>query len=242
MSKTVSEIMNAELFSLHPEDQTAEALTYFTALRISGAPVVDPEGRPVGVVSFPDLVAKSAATVAECMTTPVLSVKPTLGISDAARQMAEARVHRLVVCDDDGHAIGMVGAWDVMRALVGMPPAHPTAFPHLDWETGLSFGDALTLDEKSIESAPSAPGVFTLSVGGVGQEETVLWAEAVNNVRSRLYELMSIPQTDRRLARLLDTHHQQLRFQAVGVAESEERQRALDSLQRRLNAWRAPKR
>lgn len=241
MSKTIAEIMNGELFSLHREDQTAEALTYFTALGISGAPVVDEAGKPIGVVSFPDLVAKNASTVGECMSTPVLGIRPEMPISDAARQMAEARVHRLVVCDETGHAIGMVGAWDLMRALAGMPPAHPAAFPHLDWETGLSFGDALPLEEPSIGAAPSGPGVFTLSVGGVGQAETALWAESVNNVRSRLYELMSIPQTDRRLARILETHHQQLRFQAVGVTDAEERQRALETLQRRLSAWQSPR-
>ncbi len=240
MSKTVAEVMNGELFSLHPEDRTAEALTYFTALGISGAPVVDDEGRPLGVVSYPDLVSKSAATVSACMISPALSIKPTLSVSDAARQMAEARIHRLVVCDEGGHVIGMVSSSDLMRALVGMPPAHPLAFPHVDRETGLSFSDAVPLDEEHIESAPSAPGVFILSVGGVGQEETALWAESVSNVRSRLYELTSIPQNDRRLARLLDTHHTQLRFQAVGVAEAEDRQRALDALQRRLAAWRTP--
>ncbi|MGE0320832.1 MAG: HPP family protein [Polyangiaceae bacterium] len=241
MSKTVGEIMNGELFSLHPEDRTAEALTYFTALGISGAPVVDEAGHPLGIVSYPDLVAKSASTVADCMSVPVLSITPKMNISDAARQMAEARVHRLVVCDEEEHVIGMVSAWDLMRALVGMPPAHPAAFPHLDRETGLSFNDALPLDEKHIDAAPSAAGVFTLSVGGVGQEETALWAEAVNNVRSRLYELMSIPQTDRRLARLLDTHHQALRFQAVGVPEADERQRALEALQARMAGWRKPR-
>lgn len=56
------------------------------------------------------------ALVGEVMTRTVLGVPPTAEVRDAARQMLEAGVHRLLVLDN-GKLKGIVTATDVMRAV-----------------------------------------------------------------------------------------------------------------------------
>ena len=56
------------------------------------------------------------ALVAEVMTRTVLSVPPDADVRDAARQMLDAGVHRLLVLEN-GKLKGIVTATDVMRAV-----------------------------------------------------------------------------------------------------------------------------
>jgi CBS domain-containing protein len=61
------------------------------------------------------------------VTTPVISIGVDEPIAFAARRLAEAGVHHLVVVDGEGRAAGMLSALDVVRALVGLEAKHPLA-------------------------------------------------------------------------------------------------------------------
>lgn len=56
------------------------------------------------------------ALVSEIMTRTVLSVPPTADVQEAARQMVETGVHRLLVLDE-GKLKGIITATDVVRAV-----------------------------------------------------------------------------------------------------------------------------
>ncbi|MBW2243642.1 MAG: CBS domain-containing protein [Deltaproteobacteria bacterium] len=58
----------------------------------------------------------STVQVRELMTTEVLSLGPDTSLSDAARQMVEHRVHRLLVMDS-GKLVGLVSSLDLLRGL-----------------------------------------------------------------------------------------------------------------------------
>lgn len=230
MARTVGEIMNRELFGLRPGDSAEEGLGYILALGITGAPVIGADGKPVGVVSFRDLVGRAAgATVEERMTRPALSAREDDTIDDVARRLAESGVHRLVVVDAEGRAAGVVSALDVIRGLVGMPASHPATFPHYDRKVGVSWTDDTQLDLDHVGAAPDGPGVLLLVRGGREVTETVVWAEAAFNVRTRLYDILSLPQDSPLLSRILRDDHE-LRFRAAPVQDTTKRMKVLEAL------------
>jgi CBS domain containing-hemolysin-like protein len=169
MAILVEEIMNRELFFLRPDEPVDDALGYLLSLGISGAPVVDAEMVPIGMLSFRDAAqADSGRRVDENMHRPVVSIARTSSIEEAARRMAETGYHRLVVTDASGKAAGLVSALDVMRGLIGLPAAHPAQFPHFDATTGLVWTDDAPLDAERIDMAPDAAGVLVLTRGPPG--------------------------------------------------------------------------
>jgi CBS domain-containing protein len=225
MALQVSEIMNGELFSVGKEDAVEMALRAILTLGITGAPVLDEEGKPLGLVSLRDLVGdRPGTTVEERMTRPPATVPADARIGAAARILARTRYHRLIVVDGDGRAVGMVSAVDIVRGLLGLPAPHPASFPHVDRESGLSWTDEAALDAEHIPAAPGGPGVLVLYHGGVGVPERPVWAEAPDDVRGRLTEMLTVAQPAA-LASWLE--YDGIRFRAASVPDSSERADAL---------------
>jgi hypothetical protein len=229
MASTVKEIMNRELFSVRPTDTAADALNGLLAFGIYGAPVVDSAQRPVGVVSLRDVVAGQGATVAERMSSPAVAVREDARISDAAKLIAETGYRRLVVVDDANRVVGMLSAVDVIRGLVGLPVQHPAAFPHLDANTGLHWTDDAVLDTNRAEVAPDGPGLLLLIHTVPGTPDLMVWAESANNVQTRLLDILSLPQENPELNRLL-RHRTHLRFRAASVTDPKVREQVIERL------------
>jgi CBS domain-containing protein len=107
-------------------DEVAEV---FAQNGISGAPVVDGQGRMVGVVSQTDLVRAAAAgsahhhafdgyTARHVMTHQPVTARADLPLPDAIRRLEEHGVHRLVIVGDDGTTpIGIVSVSDLLPLL-----------------------------------------------------------------------------------------------------------------------------
>jgi CBS domain-containing protein len=108
------------------------------ALRTRGiatAPVVDGEGRPIGVVAESDLLrARSGAKVADAMTRVAIAVPEAAPIARAASLMATHRLDRVPVVAPEGVVVGVLSASDVIAWLAGAggplapadaPPAQP---------------------------------------------------------------------------------------------------------------------
>ena len=194
MSKTVGEIMNRELFRLRDGDVVDGALRYFAALGIAGAPVVDDDDALVGFVSWRDLVgAPARGAIATRMTAPVDRIGEEMSIAEAARRMCQTDRHHLVVVDEDHRPIGFVGSLDLLRAVLGEPGRHPSAFPHLDPGTGLSWTDEARLEPERIGEAPEGPGMFLLIRPRSDAPNEVVWSEATNDVRARLAAYFEAP-------------------------------------------------
>jgi CBS domain-containing protein len=116
----------------------------FEENQISGAPVVDKEGRVVGVVSKTDLIRRCAEgtidvppaylfellgeqagddeqvipepliCVEDFMTEDPVTVVPKTPAGEVARLMVEGRFHRVVVVDDDRFPIGIITSLDLL--------------------------------------------------------------------------------------------------------------------------------
>jgi hypothetical protein len=228
MARFTHEILNPELFGLRAGDSVANAILGILSLRITAAPVLAADKRPQGVVSLRDLVgAPHDGVVGDWMTRPAWTVSRDATIEEAGQRMAEHDVHHLVAVDGEGHAVGIVSSLDVVRALLGIPITHPAAFPHTD-VAGLVWSDPASFDIDGTSAAPDGPGLFVLIRGEAGVPELPMWAEAANNVRTRLHELLSVPQTDNpQLARLLGREQSELRFRAASVPDAGTRAESL---------------
>lgn len=227
MAKAVKEIMNPELFSVAPDDDSEQVVQEILALGVSGAPVVDAGGHAIGFVSLRDLLASHAPSrVFERMSKPPVTIRESADIEDAALLAVSTKFHHLPVVDERGIVTGLASALDLLAGLVGFPAQHPATFPHIDRLTGLAWSEYRPLACQHLSFAPDGPGVFVLVHGERNRSETVVWAEAANNVRTRLYELLSAPQSDSYLNRLL-SRVQSLRFRATAVEDPAARDRAL---------------
>lgn len=218
---------------LHEEEPVGDALADLMALGVSGAPVVDTTGKPIGVVSWRDLVqGPRDALLRDRMTSPPVTVAATETITHAADVLAERGIHRLFVVDGHGALAGALSILDVLCALTGKPVRHPAAFPHLDSATQVAWTDAEPFDLAATDAAPNGPGVLALVESVVGEPDTIAHVEATASVRARLVELLSVSPSDRPdLARVLE-HPSRLRFRAAAVDDPQKR----DSIARMLRA------
>jgi CBS domain-containing protein len=228
MARTVREIMNRELVATRAGERPSRIRETILALGITSMPVLDDEGRPLGVVSLRDLFVSDEAK--NPVSTPALAVSAEATIEDGARRLAETEYHHLVVVDADGRAVGMVSSVDFMRALLGMPARHPPSFPHYDAKHGVAWTDDTELASDRLGVAPAGPGIFVLVHGGSGISERPVWAEQCDNVRARLDEILRAPAEAARISGGAD--RRQLRFRATAVQGMDQR----TELIRRLHA------
>lgn len=192
MPRTVAEIMNRELLGVRPEDHYDVARDAITTFGVTAVPILDADRRPLGVLSAKDLLRPGRPKAGS----PAVTIAATSRVRDAARRIGETGHHELVVVDREGRAVGMVSTLDVVRALVGLPVAHPPAFPHRDPDLDVTWSDDVAFDQGGFGVAPEGPGIVLLIRDGVDKPQSILWAEACPNLRARLEDMYSLPQSD----------------------------------------------
>lgn len=120
---TVAEAMTAQVIAVRPEDDLSRACARVLDEKIGAVPVLDPDGRPVGILSKSDLllaaVRHQTAKAREVMSSPVTTIGEDSPLSLAAATMAHHGVHRLVVVDSEGTSVGILSSMDVLRWLAG---------------------------------------------------------------------------------------------------------------------------
>jgi CBS domain-containing protein len=227
MAITVREVMNRELFTLRPDERIDDAIRFLVSLGVTGAPVVE-EGVPIGVVSLKDLLGeRSGETVGARMRSPVITIDADADINSAARLLGERGVHRVIVVDASGRAIGVASSVDLIRGMLGIPVTHPGGFPHLDPRTGIVWTDDAPLDTAHVDAAPRGPGVIVLVRGAAGMRERVIWAESTEDIRDRLRAMLAPTDKDSMTLRQLLLHVDTVRFRAASSSSTAERRRAL---------------
>ncbi|WP_052864276.1 CBS domain-containing protein [Streptomyces niger] len=139
--RSVSDIMNRDVVTAEPGMVFKDIAYLFAHHRISGIPVVDGDGKVLGVVSETDLMARQtvqdderphrfprlsfggaravrtksrATTVTDLMTKPAITVGPRQSLVEAARVMARHHCNRLPVIDAEGRLMGIVTRGDLL--------------------------------------------------------------------------------------------------------------------------------
>jgi CBS-domain-containing membrane protein len=147
LALTAADLMSGPVVTIPKEMSLQGAAHLLARFSISGAPVVDTDGRCVGVLSTTDFVswaeraeqttrriggyADCAHTawqvldvenfpedaVARYMTPDPVTVAPDAHISDLARMMTDAHIHRVIVVDGQHQPVGIVSSTDILAAV-----------------------------------------------------------------------------------------------------------------------------
>jgi CIC family chloride channel protein len=117
-SRRVEQVMTRDVQTLPTTATVGDAVARFAAGGHSAYPVVDGDGRVVGVVSRGDLVGgeePEESTLGELLSGPVAHVGPADTVLAALEQMLEAEVDHLPVVDRH-RLVGVCTRTDVLRA------------------------------------------------------------------------------------------------------------------------------
>ncbi|MGW3152256.1 CBS domain-containing protein [Streptomyces sp. NPDC001177] len=118
--RSVGDLMTPTAVSVQPGTPVKEIMALLDEYGITAVPVVDDEGRPVGVVSRADMLRKKTSagvgsTAGDLMTSPAVVAEPGWNAVRAARTMDRRTVKRLPVVDDDGRLIGVISRSDLVQ-------------------------------------------------------------------------------------------------------------------------------
>ena len=143
----VQDVMTSDVISVGPEESVHKAARLMADHGVSGLPVVDADGRLVGIVTEGDLILRQAAprtqrwwqmlfadadalarayqkaagtTVGEVMTRAVVTIGPNVAVDMAARILSERGLRRLPVVRD-GRLVGILARGDLVKALAATP-------------------------------------------------------------------------------------------------------------------------
>ena len=124
-SFTVADYMTREVVAVHPDMPTSEAIVLLLKHRISGMPVVDEDGKLVGILSERDCLKAfvharyhnlPTTAARDLMTTEVETVGPDMGILEVADLFLDRHFRRLPVVEED-RLVGQISRRDVLRAM-----------------------------------------------------------------------------------------------------------------------------
>lgn len=126
----VRDHMTRRLVLLQPDMEIVRATHTLIRNDISGAPVVDPQGRLVGMLTERDCLRVAVQSeyygtpgglVRDFMTPDPESVRPDDNIFDLAKRFTEGKYRRYPVIEE-GQVVGLISRRDVMRALGALYP------------------------------------------------------------------------------------------------------------------------
>lgn len=171
MKSTVKDIMTTHVVAVRRSATFKEMAARLRQHRVSAFPVLDDDGKVIGVVSEADMLPKEAfeeghagmisgilhhrdqgkadgIIAADLMTKPAVTVAPEDSAEHAARLMYSRRIKRLPVTDEAGHLLGIVSRADVLAV-----------FSRPDAEIQKEITDDVILSELLTD-----PGRFTVTV------------------------------------------------------------------------------
>ena len=143
MGRRVRDVMTQEVVTVNEHASFKEVATLIAERRVSAVPVLDREGRVLGIVSEADLVlqeeypqgppegrlfqsrrqrqarAKAAGgTAAELMTSPPVTIGPDASVAEAARLLHRHGIRRMPVVDPAGPLLGIVSRADLLKVFL----------------------------------------------------------------------------------------------------------------------------
>jgi CBS domain-containing protein len=198
-STTVKDVMTTRVVSVRKDASFREMAAALREHRISAFPVVDGDGKVIGVVSEADMLTKEALgsepqgmpgmitgllrhrehqkargiTAGDLMSSPAVTVTSDDTVEHAAKLMYTRKVKRLPVVDSGAHLVGIVSRADVLAI-----------FDRSDEEIRTEIRDQVIRDGFSID--PAAFGVIVkdgvVTLGG-RPESSDVGHELVHRIR-----------------------------------------------------------
>jgi CBS domain-containing protein len=140
--------MSRHVVTIDAKDSVHDALQMMAENKVAALPVIDRQGRCIGMLSTSDLVDVTRdlemgldvlehtdellwghviekigdgvghQPVTDLMSENVVSTSPKSRISEAASTLLRERIHRLPVTDENGRLLGIISATDILAAFV----------------------------------------------------------------------------------------------------------------------------
>ncbi len=137
----VRDVMTLPVVAVGRDARFKEIVRAMGQWKVSAVPVLEGDGRVIGVVSEADLLPKEefrdrdlprseqirhlsdlakadAVTAEELMSTPAVTVHPDVTLAQAARIMAVKHIKRLPVVDDEDRLQGIVSRADLLKVFL----------------------------------------------------------------------------------------------------------------------------
>jgi len=130
MNHAVKDVMTTRVVSVKRGTSFKEMAIALRENRVSAFPVIDDDGKVIGVVSEADMLARKVLstgmlhrgeqdkaedlTAGDLMTHPAITVSPEDSVEVAARLMYTLQVKRLPVVDPSGRLAGIISRTDVL--------------------------------------------------------------------------------------------------------------------------------
>jgi CBS domain-containing protein len=188
MNTAVRDVMTTRVVAVRQDASFKEMATALRENRVSAFPVLDGDGKVIGVVSDADLLTKQALdggydgmpgmitgllrrreqgkargmTAGDLMTGPAVTAVPEDAVEDAAKLMRKRKVKRLPVLDTEGRLAGIISRADVLSAF-GRPDTAIRRRP----EPASRPADARTATERTITMKTSVQDAMTTQVVAV---------------------------------------------------------------------------
>ncbi len=149
----VKDVMSREVVMIDARESIHEAIELMAENKVATLPVIDRDGRCIGMLSTSDMVEVTRdvdagllemenasqllwgdyieklgnhvghQNVMELMSENVVSVRPDSALADAAARMVREHIHRIPVVDDSDRVVGIVSTTDILGAFVKCAPA-----------------------------------------------------------------------------------------------------------------------
>lgn len=124
MSKTLREIMTERPRAVTADASISDVVEVMESEDIGAVPIVDPDGRLLAIVTDRDLALRvlgngrnpSETAILDVASREPLTAAPDTPFDTALTMMAEHRVRRLPVIDENGTLVGIVSQADVALA------------------------------------------------------------------------------------------------------------------------------
>jgi CBS-domain-containing membrane protein len=126
LTLTAADLMTRDVIAVPAGTSMRAAAHILAKARVSGAPVINAEGRCVGVLSASDffrgavqenLEIDPTDKAGEHMTADPVTANSATPIRQLARMMLDADIHRVIVVDEQERPIGVVSSTDVLAAM-----------------------------------------------------------------------------------------------------------------------------
>ena len=132
LTRPLTEIMSTEVVTCSPEDEVDNIWRLMQERSFAGLPVVR-RGKVIGMITQKNLLDsgvilpafeakkgrfKAPPKISLVMKVPVVSLRPTAELREAAELMLEKNIGRVPIVDGKGRLMGIVDREDIVRALI----------------------------------------------------------------------------------------------------------------------------
>ncbi|MCY0860369.1 MAG: CBS domain-containing protein [Sulfolobaceae archaeon] len=121
----VKNLISRSLIFLKPDLSLKEASSIFYKEGIRGAPVIDENGKLLGILTSADIMralaeGKTEAKVVDYMRVNVITINEDDDLLDAIKKMFMYNVGRLLITNIEGKVVGILTRTDILKSIAGL--------------------------------------------------------------------------------------------------------------------------